>query len=158
VTEGPSRRMGNLWRRLGGSATGRWLFSRLLGRAIPYTATIGAHVERLEPGKVRVVMRDRRKVRNHLASVHAIALANLLELSTGLAFNMALPEGARAILTHLQIDYLKKARGTLTAECACEAPVANEERDYRIVGEAKDASGEIVARATAHWRMRPAGR
>lgn len=151
----PVRMIDDLWRRLGGSAAGRWLFSRLVGRAIPYSSTIGARVETLETGKAVVVMRDRKKVRNHLASIHAVALANLLELTTGLAFNVSLPDGVRAIVTRFEIEYLKKARGTLTASCVCEPPGADEERSYRVDGEAIDESGEIVARATAHWRVRP---
>ncbi len=145
----------NLWSRLGGSVAGRWLFSFLVGRAIPYTGTIRPRVVELSAGRAVVVMRDRRRVRNHLNSVHAIALANVLELATGLAFNAALPEGARAIVTRFEIAYLKKARGKLTASSTCEPPAADAERDYAVHGVLTDSSGEIVARAIAHWRVRP---
>jgi len=64
---------------------GSVVFSRILGLTIPYTGSIKAHVELLEPGHAIVFMKDRRCVRNHLDSIHAIALANLAELSTGLA-------------------------------------------------------------------------
>ena len=154
----PIRTIRNLWKRLGGSATGRRLFAFLVGRAIPYTGTIRARVDQLEAGRAVVVMRDRRKVRNHLASVHAIALANVLEFATGLAFNMAMPEGARAIVTRFEVEYLKKARGTLTASCTCEAPSPDEERDYVVTGQVENTTGEVVARGIAHWRVRPAGR
>jgi len=78
---------------------------------VPYTASIGAVVERFEPGHVLVSLRDRRGVRNHLRSVHAIALANVGELSTGLAVLGAMGGDVRGILTGLEVAYLKKARG-----------------------------------------------
>jgi acyl-coenzyme A thioesterase PaaI-like protein len=95
-------------------------------------------------------------VRNHLRSIHAIALADLAELASGLALTYSLPEGARAILTGISIEYLKKARGTLTAEARIEVPASNEERAYELESVISDTSGEPVARATARWLVGPA--
>jgi len=94
-------------------------------------------------------------VRNHLRSVHAVALTNLGEMATGLAFNLAMPPDSKAIVTRLRTDYLKKARGPLTATCRCEAPAGGRERDYEIVGDITDEAGDVVARVTATWRVRP---
>jgi acyl-coenzyme A thioesterase PaaI-like protein len=155
MSRGPVQRLRDLWGRLGGSAGGRWLFARLFGRIVPYSGTIGARVVELAPGHAKVVMADRRRVRNHLRSVHAVALTNLGEMATGLAFNVSLPPGAKAIVTGLETEYLKKARGTMTATCDCEAPAADAERDYDVVGEIRDEAGDLVARVTAVWRVRP---
>jgi acyl-coenzyme A thioesterase PaaI-like protein len=102
-----------------------------------------------------VTLRDRRRVRNHLGSIHAIALANLGEMVTGLALMNSLPDRARGILTGFNVDYLKKARGRLTAECRCEIPVDNSEREYELTGEIRDVQGDIVSMARARWLVGP---
>lgn len=143
------------WRRLAALPGGKRLFSLVLGGYVPYTGSIGAVILRLEPGLCVASLRDRRRVRNHLGSVHAMALANLGEMVTGLALMNSLPERARGILTGFGIDYLKKARGRLVSECRCEIPADNSEREYQLTGEIRDATGDIVSIAKARWLVGP---
>jgi uncharacterized protein (TIGR00369 family) len=144
-----------LWRRFETLPGGRRLFSLALGRLAPYTGTIHPRVEELREGYARVSMRDRHAVRNHLRSVHAIALMNLAEVTSGLALTYALPEDARAILTGLSIEYLKKARGTLTAEAVMETPRTSERREYEFESRIYDDPGDLVAVARARWLVGP---
>src|SRR6266478_5548643 len=95
----PGDRVRSLWRRLSGLPGGKALFSVLFGKMAPYTGRLGARVETLEPGFCRVSLRDRRAVRNHLNSIHAMALANLAEAASGLAVVAALPQGVQGIVT-----------------------------------------------------------
>ncbi len=154
--DAPSARIIAMWRRLSGLPGGRWLFSRMIGWMAPYTGTIGARVVALEPGYSRWTLRDRRRVRNHLNSVHAVALVNLAEVASGTAMLAALPAGTRGIVRSLSIEYLKKARGTLTAECRCSPPrTVTEETDYTVTATIEDATGEPVASASVVWRLAP---
>jgi len=143
------------WRRLSGLPAGKWLFSRLLGRVARYTGSIAPRVEELAPGRSRVRLADRPAVRNHLRSVHAIALANLAEAASGLALLAGLAPGVRAILVGLETHYLKKARGTLIAEGS--APEVSDPAPREVLAEAvvTDAEGDVVARAVARWRVGP---
>ena len=143
------------WDRLSQMPGGKQLFSFAMGRMAPYTGTIGARVEDLRPGYARVTLRDRKKVRNHLRSVHAIALLNLGEVTTGLAMLAGLPADARGILTGLSMDYHKKARGLLTAECTCDVPSTSVRTEYIAVAELRDQSGDVVATARAKWLIGP---
>lgn len=146
------------WRTLSRMPGGAALFSAVLGRVVPYTGTLGARVAQLEPGYCRVMLKDRRRVRNHLHSVHAMALANLAEMATGLALMNSLPDRTRGILTAFRMDYLKKARGTLLAECRCEIPADSTSQEYELLGTVHDAAGDLVARAQARWLVGPESR
>ena len=146
------REMWDWWHDLPG---GKWVFAKLLGLAVPYTATIKPRVVELRPGYARVEMEDRRRVRNHLNSIHAIALMNLGEVTSGLAAAMTFPDNVRAIPVRLSIDFVKKARGTLTAECTAPAFDTSVEREHDLETVIKDRSGDVVARAMARWRVGP---
>lgn len=160
VAPGAGGRIGRLWERFCAWPGGRWLFSRAVGRMAPYTGTIGARVLELGPGYARLEMRDRRRLRNHLRSIHAVALVNLAEETSGLAMLAGLPDGARAILTGLSIEYVKKARGTLTGECRCPVPDGTRDEEVLLPVELRDQAGDVVARAEARWKVgpRPEGR
>jgi acyl-coenzyme A thioesterase PaaI-like protein len=150
---GHGERLGNAWRRLSPLPGGTWMFSRLVGRMAPYTGTIGAHVLALEPGYARVTLRERRRLRNHLRSVHAIALANLGELTSGLAGTMAMPAGVRGIPVSLTIDFVKKARGTLTAEGRATIPQVTGPIDTEVTADIRDEAGDTVATVRVLWRL-----
>jgi acyl-coenzyme A thioesterase PaaI-like protein len=105
---------------------------------------MSAHVQELRPGYARVCLNDRRKVRNHLHSVHAIALANLVEYTGNLALVCGMPDDARFIPKNISINYIKKARGTLTGECTAPKVESNEKREYTVDVIIKDGQGDVV--------------
>ena len=145
-----------MWNRYGGTALGRKVFSYILGRTAPYSGSIRAEVISLSPGTVQVAFKDRRSLRNHLNSVHAIALANLGELASGLAMISAIPPNTRAIVVNLEIEYLKKARGRLIAEGSATPPESiTESINNLALAEIKDAEGDTVSRVKVHWRLSP---
>lgn len=153
--DNPIARLQSLWQRLQGVPGGNWLFSRMLGWFIPYTGTIGADVKELRPGYALMQLRDRRRVRNHLRSIHALALANLGEVASGLAMLGTLPAGIRGIPTALSIEFYKKARGVLLAESHCTPPSVTEDTEFSVYADIRDAEGDIVARTTVKWRLGP---
>ncbi len=156
--KGPADTLKVAWEYLSPVPFGRYIFSRLLGFMVPYSGSISPDILELKPGYAKIQVQDQRSVRNHLDSIHAIALMNLGEMSTGLAMMFGMPRGARAILTNLSIEYLKKARGTITAECHCEPPKTKERHEYEYEATLTDKKGHVVARAKARWLVGPPGR
>lgn len=152
----PGAKILRLWQRLAPWPGGRWFFSRVLGQWVPYTGSISARICELRPGYARVELRDRRRVRNHLNSIHAIALANLGEMTSGLAMLTGLPPHARGIAVKITTEYFKKARGRLVAETRCEVPqVWGEDMELEVQADIRDRDGDVVARTTACWRLGP---
>jgi len=127
------------------------LFSKALGLYIPYTGSTGAQIQSIGDGVAVVRLPDRRRVRNHLDSLHAIALASVGELSTGLAVIGALPGSGRMIMRHLEVTYHCKARGDVTATGRAEFPVTPGRHEVAATSEVRDAAGELVTSVTATW-------
>jgi len=150
----PSATLRSAWARLNSVPGGTWLFSQVVGWVVPYSRTVGAHVRELRPGYCRATLRDRRKVRNHFQSIHAVALINLGELASGLATTLALPPHVRGIPIRITAQYLKKARGRLTAEAQVFLPAVGESPlDYQVESTISDPSGEPVCRVAVTWRL-----
>ncbi len=143
------------WNLLSGVPGGKAVFSRLVGRMAPYTGSIGARVTVLRTGYAEVEMADRREVRNHLDCVHAIALANLAELAGNVALAYSLPDDARFIVSGMEIEYVKKARGTIKAMGEAPVPRTSARAAYDVPVSLRDESGEEVAKAILHSLVGP---
>lgn len=143
------------WQRLQKLPGGRSLFSYVVRRKVPYSGTIRGRIDELTPGYAKVRMADRRGLRNHLQSVHAIALTNLGELTSGLAMTAAMAPELRGIPVEINIEFLKKARGEITAESHCQIPDPEENAQYEAEAILKDATGDRVAQFVARWLIGP---
>lgn len=94
---------------------GKQIFSIAFSYAAPYFRTIKPSVLDVRPGHASVSMPHRWSVQNHIKSVHAIAVCNLVEMTMGIVAETTIPKNLRWIPKGMDIDYLKRADGTLTA-------------------------------------------
>ena len=142
------------YRRLSSKPGGRWLFSKLVCLKAPYFASIAPRIEVLEPGRGVASIAHRRRVTNHIGTVHAIALCNLAEFVGGLACDVSIPASMRWIPKGMTVAYLKKAVGTMRAT-ATPAFAPRESADgYELPFEVvvENPQGEAVFKATiAMW-------
>jgi uncharacterized protein DUF4442 len=65
----------------------------------------------------------------------------------------AVDERGRGIVTGLRIEYVKKARGTITATCDVEVPRESGTHGLEVEGVLTDEPGDVVARLWATWRI-----
>ncbi len=153
--QSPGTQLLRLWRRLSPWPGGQWLFSRIFSLMVPYSGSVGPRIRVLEPGRAEIEIPDRRSNRQHLGSIHAVALINVAEQASGLAMLAGMPEGIRAIVTRISIEYLKKARGRIRAVSTVRVPVVTTDTDIDVTAECLDREGVVVARATVRWRVGP---
>jgi len=147
----------SLYRRITRWPAGHWIFSRMVCLKAPYFATIAPRFVALEPGRCEVRIRDRRRVHNHIGTVHAIALCNLAELSAGVMTDVTIPAGMRWIPKGMNVEYLKKAAGTLhgVATPATAAHVSDEGHEWPVDVQVTDTTGEAVFRARVMMWVAP---
>ena len=102
-----------------------------------------------------MTLADRRAVRNPLSCIHAVALANLVELTGNLALGYSLPDDARFIVAGMSLDYIKKARGTIIGECHTPPIDSSAKREYQIKITLRDESGDVVVEGTLQTLVGP---
>ncbi|HAI93530.1 MAG TPA: DUF4442 domain-containing protein [Xanthomonadaceae bacterium] len=147
----------SLWNRLSRWPAGSWLFSRAICFKAPYFGTISPRITRLEAGRCEARIADRRRVHNHIGTVHAIALCNLAELVAGVMTDATLPAAMRWIPKGMTVEYRKRATGTLRAEALPERPivVSAEAYDLPVRVTVTDRKGDAVFVATIAMRVSP---
>ncbi len=138
-----------LYRKLQRWPAGNWLFSRTVCFKAPYFATIAPRFTLLEAGRCEATIPDRRRVHNHIGTVHAIALCNLAELCAGVMTDASLPHDMRWIPKGMTVAYLKKAKGTLRGIATPEIPIVSAGSGYELPVnvDVLDASGDKVFHA-----------
>ena len=151
--ESPGEKILANWKKLKDKPFGKILFSRAVGKLAAYTGTIKALVTDLNPGHCQSLLKERKSNKNHLKSIHAVALINLGEMTSGLAVLSGMTSQVRGILTKMEMEYIIKAKGDLTAECICEIPEVKTDLDYQVQTTIKNSSGEVVAVGTFYWLL-----
>ncbi len=131
---------------------------RLVARAVawvaPYFASIAPRITALEPGRCEVRIRNRRAVRNHMGTVHAIAMCNMCELAAGLAIDAALPPTLRWIPRGMTVRYLKKAETDLVATAEM-SPLRDLAGDVLVPVKVRDTRGDVVMEADITMYVSP---
>ena len=138
-----------------GGLFGKRIFSLAYSLKAPYFGTIAPRFEELRPNFARVSMRKRRRITNHIGTVHAIAMCNLAELAAGTLTEVSIPESMRWLPKGMQVDYVKKSTGGVHAVATLPEVAEGPGRDVPATVEIKDDAGEVVCRATITMWVSP---
>src|SRR5690349_21941087 len=87
----------SLYRQVTKLPQGHAIFSRLFSMKAPYFATVRPQFVDLRPNYAELVVRKRRKVHNHIGTVHVIAICNGLEAAMGALAEATVPRDKRWI-------------------------------------------------------------
>ncbi len=130
---------------------GSIIFSRAVSRMAPYFTTIRPHVDEIKHNYIKVSMKKRKAVHNHLKTVHAIAMCNLCEFAGGILMEASIPKHRQWIPTGMEVQYVKKAKTDLTAVCDLSHVDWDHCSEVFCDIDVKDTSGVVVM--TAKIRM-----
>lgn len=107
-----------MWRKTSAlPVVGSRVFSVLFAQKAPYFASIRPRLLTIEPNHAELLIPKRRRVHNHLGTVHAIALCNGLEAAMGALAEATIPADKRWIPKGMEVSYTAKA----TSDIVCIA-------------------------------------
>jgi acyl-coenzyme A thioesterase PaaI-like protein len=140
---------------------GPWAFSFAFGQKAPYFSTIRPRFTVLEPNHAELVIPKRRRVHNHLGTVHAIALCNGLEAAMGALAEVTIPPGKRWIPKGMEVSYTAKATSDITCIAETDAeqwtsdalPDPGGDLPVRVRGTTED--GTVVIEGTIRLWVTP---
>ena len=130
-----------LYRRLENYPQGRRLFSLVFEQAAPYFRTSRPRFTELRPNYAELRLAKRRRVQNHLGTVHVIAICNGLEAAMGALAEATVPRGRRWIPKGMSVDYTAKA----TSDIRC---IAETDPQQWASGDAKASEGSGASEAS----------
>ena len=106
------------------------------GRTVRFAGTSSVRVEKLTDYEAVLTLKNRKKVQNHIGSIHAAAMALLGGSATGFLVGMSVPDSRIPVIKSMNIDYVKRCTGDLRAEAKLTL-----DQVQRILNEEK---GEVV--------------
>jgi acyl-coenzyme A thioesterase PaaI-like protein len=135
----------DLWKKTSALPQGKRIFSFLFAQKAPYFATIHPRFVEIAPNYAELVIPKRRRVHNHIKTVHAIALCNGLEAAMGALAEATIPAHKRWIPKAMEVAYTAKADSDVT--CTAETDAAqwtSDDPDLPVRVRGVRADGEVV--------------
>lgn len=156
VSKGSNKNFITLFANLNRLPLGNFVFSGIVCFYAPYTSSISSVVQELSASGCRITMRDWPWLRNPFSSIHAIALANFGEFSSGLlmvALMQAYPR-LRGIPIKVTTEYFKKARGVIRAvSTPSDLAAVTEACDLEVTALVYDSSNDLLCKTTVTWTI-----
>ncbi|MFW6693065.1 DUF4442 domain-containing protein [Streptomyces sp. MAR4 CNX-425] len=140
----------------------------LLQASVPMVATLGLVYDEISPEAATLRLPDRPEHRNHVGGPHAGAMFTLAESATGAVVLAAFGgqmERAVPLPVRAEIDFLKVARGDVTAHARLGRPAAEvvaeldggTRPEFPVEVDIVRADGAVTGRMTVLWTLRPQG-
>ncbi len=134
--------------------------SLVMGQIVPFVGTARLRIEELSDRRAVVSVQNRRRVQNHLHTVHAAAMALIAEMASGFVVGMNVPDDRVPVIKSMRVDFLKRARGAMraVAELTDEqrAAIAREQKgEVAVPVRVEDGEGKEPIACAMIWAWTP---
>jgi uncharacterized protein (TIGR00369 family) len=140
-----------------------------LRAAVPFVRTLGLEFDEVSLDRAVLRMPDREDLHNHVGGPHAGAMFALGESASGaivIATFADLLARATPLAKHAEIDYLRIAKGDVTAEAVLSRSRddvvadldAGKTAKFDVAITLRDGTGEITGQMSVQWALRPNNR
>ena len=117
-----------------------WLISKAFGSKIPFAGRASMHIAHLDHESCEIRLTNRKKVQNHIGTLHAAAMALAAESATGYLVGMNVPNGRVPVIKQLSVTFEKRTKGSIVAK----AHLTPEQREIMVSQE----KGEVLVAVT----------
>lgn len=149
----------NLDRLPGGTEVRRRAVEVFIKLGIPFNRFLGLRIAALTLGRVEMILPNSFFRQNQIGSAHACALAILGETPASLLIAQTYsPKKYRALVTKLDVDYIRQGYGELTGETLAPEKwpeVQSEGADLQLTTMIRNADGQDVAICRTTWHLAP---
>lgn len=97
------------------ASVSRWLMTMMFRHTVKLAGTAKLDILGSDLKSVTFKVKNRRKVQNHIGSVHAAAMALLAESATGFIVGVNLPGDKLPLIKSMNLKYVKRAQGDMQA-------------------------------------------
>jgi acyl-coenzyme A thioesterase PaaI-like protein len=137
-----------------------WLRFKILTWMFRYkvklVGTCKIDIKHTDLKSVTFFVKNRKKVQNHIGSVHAATMALIAESATGFVVGVNLPGDKLPLIKNMNLKYVKRAYGDMQATATLTEEqiriLQNESKgDFLVDVKVFDESGDEPVIAEMHW-------
>lgn len=132
----------------------------LMRNVVRFVGTAKLDVLELTGDKCVVAVKNRKRVRNHIGSVHAAAIALIAETATGFVVGVNVPDTRAPVIKSMKVEYKKRAKGDLRAEATLtpeqiQQIASTEKGEVTVAVKVTDETGNEPVLCEMIWAWTP---
>jgi uncharacterized protein (TIGR00369 family) len=131
-----------------------------VGNAVKFAGTAKVEILEMTPTRLHGRIRNRKRVQNHIGTVHAAAMALLAESVTGLVVGMSVPDNRTPVIKSMKVEYMRRAKGDLEAvatltQADVDRIILTEKGEITVPVKVTDADGNEPIQCEMIWAWTP---
>lgn len=123
---------------------GHWLFTQIICFKAPYFKTMRPKMVSMKSGEATVFLKKRRRVHNHIQTVHVIAICNALEMAMGMVVEATIPNHLRWLPQSMNVAYPAKSNSDISAVARVDPSAFIPNQSVPVEVKAYRADGTVV--------------